>query len=198
MSAILEAEARLAALGPRPFPLPLGRLAPVVEGAVSGFGRKGWLVTGPRERVGAVLRGCPVERLVDAFAGARPYKLAPRSAAPGSRALHAVGLALASGEPVLCLLGLASAASGAFHEALNAAALTGAPVIFVVATQPIGPEAPVGRQLAASPAALAEAQGLRASRVPAEAAAVAAAVAVARETGTPFLIEAALSGGEAE
>ena len=54
-----------------------------------------------------------------------------RSAGPGAalrlstaRALHAVGLALGSGEPVCCLLGMASMASGATWEALNTAALT--------------------------------------------------------------------------
>ncbi len=192
MSALLAAEVELGKLGPRPFPLPLGRLAPVVEGAFTGFGRKGWVVTGPRERLGAVLRGCPVERLVDGFAGARPYKLAPCSAAPGSRALHAVGLALQSGEPALCLLGLASAASGALHEALNVASLTRAPVIFVVARVPLGEDAPVGPQLAGSLTALAEAHGLTGVKVPGELAAVQAAVSAAREASAPALIEVIL------
>ena len=190
MSALLEADAALNALGPTPFSLPLGPLAPVVEGAMLGFGRKGWVVTGPRERVGVVLRGCPVERLVDGLAGARPYRLAPCSVAPGDRALHAVGLAMVSGEPVLCLLGLASAASGAFHEALNLASLHGAPVIFVVATLALGPDAPVGAQLAGSPAAIASAHGLGAVRVTGSSEAVQAAVAEARAAGGPRLIEA--------
>ena len=132
MSTLLQAEQALAALEPKPFVVPLGRLAPVVEGAVTAMNRSDWLVTGFRERVGATLRGCPPERLIDLRAGARPYKLAPTSGAPGARALHAVGLAIASNEATLCLLGAASAASGHFYEALNAAALTGAPVIFVV------------------------------------------------------------------
>jgi len=190
VSALLEADAALNALNPTPFPLPLGPLAPVVEGAMLGFGRKGWVVTGPRERVGAVLRGCPVERLVDGLAGARPYRLAPCSVAPGNRALHAVGLAMASGEPVLCVLGLASAASGAFHEALNLAALCGAPVIFVVAVLAIGPDAPVGPQLAGSPAAIATTMGLGAVRVYGVVEAVQAAVAEARAAGGPRLVEA--------
>lgn len=192
MSALLEAEARLNALSPRPFPLPLGRIAPVVEGAFVGFGRKGWVVTGPRERVGAALRGCPVERLVDGFAGARPYKLAPCSAAPGSRALHAVGLALVSREPVLCMLGLASAASGALHEALNVAALTRAPVIFVLVNLTLDSAAPVGPQIAGSPAAVAAAHGVASVGVGGTLAEVQAAVAAARETATPHLIEIVL------
>lgn len=187
MSALHEAEARLAALGRAPFALPLGRMSAAVEAVFSGFGQRGWVVAGPRERVGAVLRGCPVERLVDSFAGARPYKLAPVSAAPGNRALHAVGLALASGEPVLCLLGLASAANGAFHEALNTTALTGAPVIFAVLVEPIAAGAPVGPQLSGSAAAIAAAHGLRSQRC--SAAEARAIVAAAREANAPFLLE---------
>ena len=187
MSALDAAEAALAALHPRPYPLPLGRLAPVVEGAFQGFGRTGWVVCGPRERVGATLRGCPVERLVDAASGARPYKLAPCSEAPGNRALHAVGLALANREPVLCLLGTASAASGAFYEACNVAGITGAPVIFVVTVLPLDDGAPVGPQLAGAPAALASACGLAAHTVaPGE---IAAAVSSARASARPTLIQ---------
>ena len=186
---LAEADAALQALGPLPYSLPLGRLTPLVAGAFAGMKRSDWAVVGPRERIGAVLRGCPVERLVDPVSGARPYKLAPSTAAPGNRALHAVGLALASGEPVLCILGLASAASGATHEALNAAALTGAPVIFVVGVHPIGDDAPVGRQLAAGPAALAGAFGLHAVSVANTTSAVSAAVSQARAAGKPALIE---------
>ena len=105
MSTLIEAEAKLAELGPTPFPLPLGPMAPVVEGGFTGMNKSDWIVAGMRERVGAVLRGCPPERLVDGRAGAKPYKLAPASEAPGTRALHAVGLAKASGSPVLCFLG---------------------------------------------------------------------------------------------
>jgi TPP-dependent pyruvate/acetoin dehydrogenase alpha subunit len=189
---LAEAEVALAALNPRPFPLPLGRLAPVVEGGFAGVSRRSWVVAGPRERIGAVLRGCPVERLVDPAAGARPYKLAPVSDAPGNRALHAVGLALGTGEPVLCFLGLASAASGALHEALNAAALTGAPVIFLLTVTPIPDDAPISGQLAASPAALAAAHGLATARVAATVEAVREAVSAAADAGAPTLIEAIL------
>ncbi len=157
---LLAAEARLNALGPRPFPLALGGLAPVVAGAFAGMAKGDWVVAGPRERIGATLRGCPVERLVDPSAGARPYKLAPVSGAPGARALHAVGLALGSGGPVLCFLGLASAASGACWEALNAAALTGAPVLFLHVAPTLTDDAPVGQQLAGDLAAVGDSLGL--------------------------------------
>lgn len=189
MSALLDAEARLNALDPKPYALPLGRLAPWVEAAFQGFGKRGWVLTSPRTRVGAVLRGCPVERLVDAAAGARPYRLAPSSGAPGSRALHAVGLALQTGEPVLCLLGLASAASGAFYEALNAASLTRAPVVFVLLRQRLDDQAPVGRQVAGSSAAVAAALGLDAHTISGAPDALADAVARAQQSGAPTLIE---------
>ncbi|MFT5684591.1 MAG: TPP-dependent pyruvate/acetoin dehydrogenase alpha subunit [Myxococcota bacterium] len=189
---LAQAEAALAALSPLPFPMPLGRLAGVVEGGFTGVSKRSWVVAGPRERIGAILRGCPVERLVDPSVGARPYKLAPVSGAPGNRALHAVGLALGTGEPVLCFLGLASAASGALHEALNAAVLTGAPVIFLLTVTPIPDDAPINGQLAASPSALAAAHGLQTARVAAVAEAVREAVSAAAAAGVPTLIEAIL------
>ncbi|MCB9781066.1 MAG: hypothetical protein H6742_21025 [Alphaproteobacteria bacterium] len=160
LSTLARAEAELAALGPLPFPLPLGPLAPAVAGMVTGMQTGDWLVLGPRERIGAVLRGCPVERLVDPARGARPYKLAPTTGRPGARALHAVGLALGSGRPVLCALGSASIASGALHEALNSAVLTGAPVLFVLLVQQLPDDAPVGRQLAGDVGAIAAAHGV--------------------------------------
>lgn len=187
---LARAEEALAQLNPKPYPPQLGRQAGVVAGGFEGMSRRDWVVAGPRERLGAVLRGCPVERLVDPQAGARPYKLAPVSVAPGNRALHAVGLALGSGGPVLCFLGLASAASGSFHEALNLAALTDAPVIFLVSVTELGQGAPVSVQLASTPAAIAAAHGLQIARVSGTRDAVRDAVAAARERGRPTLIEA--------
>jgi TPP-dependent pyruvate/acetoin dehydrogenase alpha subunit len=186
ISTLQAAESALAALGPLPFPLPLGGAAAAVAGAVSGMKKGDWLVTGPRERIGAALRGCRVARLVDPTAGARPYKLAPASALPGNRALHAVGLALVSG-PTLCLLGAASAASGAFHEALNLAGSTGAPVVFVLRQPALG-DAPVAPQLGASAAELARAHGIACSPVADDEDAVREAVVAARESGAPALI----------
>ena len=127
MSDLLKtAETELAALCPPTAAIPLGPMTPVVEGGFTGMNKSDWVVCGSRERIGAVLRGAKPARLVDPHGGARPYKVAPVSEAPGTRALHAVGLALGSGAPVLCILGSASAASGAFAEALNTAALSGA------------------------------------------------------------------------
>jgi len=193
LDTLVAGEQALAALGPTPFHLPLGPLAPAVAGAFTAMPKGEWVVAGPRTRVGVVLRGCPPRRLTDPAQGARPYKLAPVSQAPGSRALHAVGLALGSGKPVLCMLGLASAASGALHEALNASVLTGAPVIFVVVRQALTDDAPVGRQLAGNLVALAQAHGAQAVSVDATEAAVHGAVASARAHTGPTLIEACLS-----
>lgn len=192
MSTLSQAEATLHALGPSPFPIPLGPMAPVVEGAFMGMKKSDWVVCSMRERIGAVLRGCPPERLVDGTAGAKPYKLAPCSEAPGSRALHAVGLAKASGQPVLCFVGLASAAGGDFYEALNATVLLAAPVIFLVTVQTLTDDAPIGPQLATSPAKLAHAFGLQHSEVKASAAEVQSAVEAARAAGLPALITATL------
>ena len=201
---LARAEAALSALGPLPYPLPLGRLAPVVAGAVSGMAKGDFIVAGPRERVGAALRGCPVERLVDPALGARPSKLAPVSGSPGARALHAVGLALGSERPVLCFLGLASGATGATHEALNAAALTGAPVVFLHVAQPLAEGAPVGRQTAGEVGAIAAAFGVEAQALSlatsdpdaAQAEAVRDAVAQARQralAGAPQLLALSFS-----
>lgn len=185
---LLSADAELSQLGPKPFPLPLGPLAPVVAGAFRGMSKGDWAFSGPRGRVGAVLRGCSAARLVDPVAGARPYKLAPVSDAPGNRALHAVGAAVASGRPTLCLLGAASVASGAFHEALNVGALTGASVVFVVTMQEITDDAPIGRQLAADPAVLAKAHGWHTSTPDATEDAIFEAVDAARKLQSPALV----------
>ena len=193
MSATLKAaEAELAELSVAPHAIPLGPLAPIVEGGFTGMNKTDWIVCGSRERIGAVLRGAAVARLADGLAGARPYKVAPVSNAPGNRALHAVGLALGSNHPVLCFLGSASVAAGAFHEALNAAVLTEAPVIFLVSMTPITDDAPVGQQLAVTPLKLAETFGINAVEVNANTKSIKAAVAKARKAATTTLIQVQL------
>lgn len=185
---VQRADAALNALGPQPFPLPLGPLAPIVAGAFRGMSKGDWAFSGPRGRVGAILRGCTPARLTNPTTGARPYKLAPASDAPGSRAIHAVGAALATSRPTLCLLGAASVASGAFHEALNVAALTGAPVVFVVTMQEITDDAPIGRQVVADPTALARAHGWQTYTPQATEDSVYQAVSEAREARAPALV----------
>lgn len=177
-------------------PLPAHGLEAVISGAVLGLQRGEWWVPGPRERVGAVLRDVPVDRLVDPSRGARPWKVAPADPAPANRALHAVGLAHATQRPALVHLGIGSTADGAFHEALNLTALLGAPVIFLVAVHPLTGDAPLGRQLATSPTSLAQAFGISALQVDgSDAYQVLEAVHTAREAHSPYLIEATLSPG---
>lgn len=194
VDALRAADRALAALDPRPFPLPVSGIEAVIAGALAALGRGDWWVPGPRERVGATLRGVPVERLRDAFAGARPYKVAPPSASPANRALVAVGLAASDrSRSALVHLGVGSASDGSFHEALNLAGLLRPNVIFLVAVHPLTGDAPLGRQLAASPSALGAAFGLSVATVAgADADAVQAAVAAAKAAGGPHLIEATL------
>ncbi|MEQ1569819.1 MAG: thiamine pyrophosphate-dependent enzyme [Myxococcota bacterium] len=191
---VRAADAELCARGPRPFPLPIGELLPVVAGAVSALAPGDWWVPSMRERVGAVLRGVPLERLVDGAAGAQPYKVAPPTGSPALRALVAVGLAHAdrSGAAVVHL-GVGSAADGALHEALNLAALLRPTVVFVVSVHPLGAGAPLGPQIAFAPAALAAVFGIPAVVVDgSDAEAVHAAVSAARTAGGPHLIQADL------
>lgn len=187
-----EADAALDALHPTPFPLPIAGEEAVVAGAVLGLGRGDWWVPGARERVGAVLRDVPLDRLVDAFAGAKPYKVAPPTPSPALRALHAVGLALADRDrAALVHLGQGSIADGAFAEALNLAALNGARVLFLVHVAPLPADAPLGPQSAATPEGLAAAYGVPAvvvSRTDPEA--VRAAVSHARGADGPCVIVA--------
>lgn len=190
---LVAADAWLAAHAP-PFPVPLGDHAVVVEGALAGLGKGDWWVPGLRERAGAVLRGLPVERVRDPWAGSRPYKVAPALPSPAGRALAAVGLALADRDKAaLVHLGVGSASDGAFHEALNLAALHRPTVVFLVTVHPLDGRAPLGRQLAPGLQALAAAFGLGHAAVDAtDAAAVTAGVRAARDARGPHLVEARL------
>jgi TPP-dependent pyruvate/acetoin dehydrogenase alpha subunit len=189
-----QAEIELAALGSTAFAIPLGRWAPAIEAAFTAMDSRDWIVPGARARIGAALRGCSPQRLVDPQTGARPYKMAPSSMDPAVRALHAVGIALAVDGPVLCVLGQAAAANGAFYEAMNTAALTGAKAIFLVMHQELAEDAPIGQQSAASPASAAAAMGIGSKQIdlgngPDAAKAVHKAVQRARELALPFLIQ---------
>lgn len=157
---VRAAEGALLAAGPTPWPLPLGDLEPVVVGAVLALRDGDWWVPGQRERVGAVLRDVPVERLIDGLQGARPWRVAPGDLSPALRALYAVGLWLAHPEAgVVVHLGSGSLADGALHEAVNLASLRGARVVFVVAERDLT-GAPVPPQSAADAPAVAAAFGV--------------------------------------
>lgn len=196
---VQAADAALNEAQPAPFPVPITGLEGVVAGTVCALERGDWWVPGLRERAGAVLRDTPTDRLVDGTAGARPYKLAPPDTAPAIRALVGVGLALASPDRCTAVhLGIGSCADGAFHEALNIAALQSANIVFVVAVHPLtGDDAPLGPQLSSSPAILASAHGLTTVTVDGNSVkAVHEAVTAARAAGGPHLIEANLTPGE--
>ena len=151
-----------------------------------------WIVPGPKERIGAVLRGCTVERLASSTDGAKPYKVAPSTHSTGARALHAVGLALATNQPTLCFLGPASAASGQMFEAKNSAVLTGAPVVFLTTYTELGDDTPVGRQTSFEPAAVAKAVGLATTKIKSTAKIVENAVKKACKAKAPTLIQASI------
>ena len=104
-----------------------------------------------------------------------------------------MGLAAATNARVLCILGDASTAAGAFHEALNSACLLGARVTFLVVCQPLGEGAPVGTQLATTPARLASAFDIPVTEVAAETDAVSSAVSAARDADGPHLVQVTLN-----
>ncbi|MCB9669076.1 MAG: hypothetical protein H6736_21050 [Alphaproteobacteria bacterium] len=192
--ALHAAEAELASHHALPFPVSCAGLEAVISGTVAALGRTDWWVPGLRERVGAVERGVPVERLHDAADGARPYRVAPASPSPADRALYAVGLALADREKAAVVhLGIGSMADGGVHEALNLASLYQPTVVFVVAVHPLDGEAPLARQLAGTPSELAAAHGVASTVVDGgDADAVREAVAAALSARGPHLVQANL------
>jgi len=192
---IRQADEELAAS--RSVPLDARGLEAVIVGGFLGVERGDWVVPGLRERVGAVLRSCPLDRLVRPGAGARPYRMAPVGASPANRLLHACGLAMA-GEQVLVFLGQGSASYGAFHEALNLAALHGLDIILLVHCWDLDDsDSPLAPQVAGSLAAKALAYGVRSCTVDGgRVTEVLAAVIEARSQGGPHLIEARLARGE--
>jgi len=188
---VLDASNALVARNAAPFPLPINGLEALVAGTVSALSTEDWWVPGLRERAGAVLRGVPLTRLMDGFAGARPYRVAPPIAAPALRALTAVGLALGADAVAVVHLGAGALADGAFTEALNLAALEGARVVFVVAMPTLSDNAPVGPQSATTPSRLAVAYGLPCRCVDGlDVDAVRDAVQSARNAQTASVIEA--------
>lgn len=194
-----DAEAWLAEREPRPLHLPIRGLEAVIAGGFLGVESLDWVVPGLRERVGAVLRRCPPERLLDGFAGARPYRVAPITADPAARMLHACGLARANPDAaVLCFIGQGSASCGAFHEALNLAALQRLRVIFLAHTWNLDlDESPLAPQVAGTLASKALAYGVAARSVDGGLVTeVLSAVADARAHGGPHLIEARLIRGD--
>lgn len=181
-------------LGASALPLPVQGLEAAIAGVAAALPEGAWWVPGPRERCGAVLFDLPVDRLERALDGAAPYRIAPVSTAPALRALHAVGLAHATGKHAVVHLGVGSVADGSFAEALNLAALLQAKAVFVVAEHPLDGDAPLGPQSAAGTTALAQAHGL--DVFPAngnDATSVRDAVSAAANVGGPAVVVATLA-----
>ena len=193
---VLEANALLETKNPLPFPLPIQGIEAVVAGGFSGVEKTDWVFPGLRERLGAVLRGCPVERLVDGHAGARPYRVAPVSTSASTRLLQACGVAMTQEDDsaVLCFVGQGAAATGPFYEALNLAALHQLDLIVLAHRRDLSSvDAPLGPQVAGSLASKAESFGLSSTTVDGRNfQAVKDAVSAARKAGGPHLIEALL------
>lgn len=141
LARVREADASLAQEG-RPVPLALGSRLGQVVGVLRGASEQDWWLPSLRDRAGAVLRGTPVERLLDGSVGARPYRVVPPGGAPALRALWAVGLARSGEGAAIVHLGPGSVSDGAFMEALELAVRYAARVVFVV-DQPDLSSAPV-------------------------------------------------------
>lgn len=130
----------------------LGKIAPFMEAAVLGMSKRDWVSVGQRGQSVAALRGASVSTIAN---GSPSYKVAPSVGSAGQRALQSIGLAIASARPVLCLLSNSALSDGKFVEALNAASLKQAPVLFVVlerntSNMPISPALTVGITVLAS------------------------------------------------
>ena len=193
---VLAASDLLQKQNPLPFPLPVDGIEALVAGGFSGIEKTDWVFPGLRERVGAVLRSCPVERLVDGHAGARPYRVAPVSTSPSTRLLQACGVAMAqeADSTVLCFVGQGAAATGSFYEALNLAALHQLNVIVLAHRRDLtSPDSPLSPQVAGSMSSKAESFGVNSTTVDGrDFNAVKTAVAAARKAGGPHFIEALL------
>lgn len=192
---IKVADAALQAAEPSPFPLPAFGLEAIIAGGFLGVEKTDWVFPGLRERVGGVLRNCPLERLVDGHAGARPYRIAPVSTSASTRLLQACGVAMADANTVLCFIGQGAAATGAFYEALNLAGLHQLNLIILAHSRDLNAEgSPLAPQVAQGLLSKAESFGFGTAKVSgSDFSAIQKAVANARKARGPHLIEAVLS-----
>lgn len=117
-----------------------------------------WLFPTYRDTAAAVARGVdPVEVLTllkgDWHSGYDPYatKVAPQATPLATQLLHAVGVAHAARikadqTVVMAMCGDGATSEGDFHEALNFAAVFGAPVVFFVQNNEYAISVPLARQ----------------------------------------------------
>lgn len=172
------------------------------------LGEKDWLFPTYRDSVALVSRGVdPVEVLTllrgDWHCGYDPVavRVAPQCTPLATQVIHATGLADAmrrTGEAgvVLALIGDGGTSEGDFHEALNFAAVLGAPVVFLVQNNKYAISVPLAKQTAAPALAYKGiGYGVRSEQVDgndlvAVTAVLQAAVTHARTGQGPFLVEA--------
>lgn len=182
-------------------------LEALYAGSMRALGDEDWVFPSYRETAAAMLRGVPMAAVLamerghpggwwDPFA----HRVAPPSIPVGSHIPHAVGFAwgtrLAGREGcAIAYFGDGATSEGAFHEGMNYAALTRAPVVLVCNNNGWAISTPVSRQTAVeSLAAKADGYGMPGVRVDgndvlAVRAATAAALERARSGGGPTLIE---------
>ena len=192
MTSLEQAEQELIALEPKPFYVPLGKWTPIIEGAFEAMAPRHWIFAGPRARVGATLRGASPKRVLSALSGAKPYKLAPSSDHPARRALHAVGSAIATKQPTLCILGDAALAHGHFSQALDLAHQHNCPIIFLIIRFPITAQAPICQQSKIQLSVLAEANNIAYSSIFPKRKHVEKAISDGCQSLSPILIETTL------
>ena len=157
---ITAADQTLNASGVGPFPLPIGRLAPVTAAVVSALPSKCWWAPSLREMAAAVIRGVDIAQIESRAEGHSEARIIGPQASAAGRALTAVGVAMA-GESVVVSLGIGSTSDGAFYEALNLAVLQSLNVTFVVTVEPLSEDAPLTTQVASAPSTVADAFGLQ-------------------------------------
>lgn len=151
-----QLESAFLAHNPAPYAFPLAASGARAAGAIAGMPMRSWVFTGARMRAAGLLRGCSPKQLAQSDGAVRSSKIAASTTDPADRALHAVGAALSSKSPVLCLLGKTALANGGFYEALNTASLTAATVIFAIIDTDIS-QLPLSAQHNGDVAALAQA-----------------------------------------
>lgn len=127
-------------------------------GSAYALAERDWVFPSYRELGAALVRGLDPVRILHVFRGTwlsdhDPYEhnFAMLSIPIGTHALHAAGFAMAArfdGEDlvVLCYFGEGATSEGDTHEALNFAAVYGAPCVFFVQNNQYAISVPVSRQ----------------------------------------------------
>jgi 2-oxoisovalerate dehydrogenase E1 component alpha subunit len=135
-------------------------------GAVFALEADDWLFPTYRETVATFARGVDIVELLALFSGSwhcgfdpYQYRVAPLTTPLATQALHATGLAMAARirhDPIVALtfFGDGAASEGDAHEALNLAAVSAAPVVFVVQNNGYAISVPYHLQTKASSIAL--------------------------------------------